>query len=392
MKKIKILFRKELLDVLRDKKTLVMMVLVPLLLYPLILIGMSMAFSYVYRAQEGQVCTVGYVPEQEVWAEELGGISPSAVLAAVPMLLLTLVVTALLISALCMCICVFARSFKEANNYVMPLMLVLMFAAMAGMLPTIQLNTRTALIPVVNVSLLIKQMIAGRFEFLSAALATAVNLAFSILIIWVLAKLYDSEAILFGDGFGSFRLFQGRSQIRPGTVPGIGDLVIGSTVLLLLMLYVGSAASLRLGFWGTAVMPAVAEELFFRGFLFGSLRARACCQRKKRAGNMLPAILDSALVFGLFHMSLVKFLPTALLGASFAAIVWKTGSIYVTMCLHFVNNAFSMLVLKYPEMLEQLAPVLVKEKLSAPEEAFLLLAGALLAVVGAVPMRGRASE
>lgn len=358
-------------------------------------------------------------------------------------------------------------------------MLVLMFAAMAGMLPTIQLNTCTALIPVVNVSLLIKQMIAGRFEFLSAALATAVNLAFSILIIWVLAKLYDSEAILFGDGFGSFRLFQGRSQIRPGTVPGIGDLVIGSTVLLLLMLYVGSAASLRLGFWGTAVnqlmilavpllivwymksdacrlfalrrprwrmlpgsialylgtylfvmglsallmsllpesaqnveaafepmteqpfpvlllvtavMPAVAEELFFRGFLFGSLRARACCQRKKRAGNMLPAILDSALVFGLFHMSLVKFLPTALLGASFAAIVWKTGSIYVTMCLHFVNNAFSMLVLKYPEMLEQLAPVLVKEKLSAPEEAFLLLAGALLAVVGAVPMRGRASE
>lgn len=408
-------------------------------------------------------------------AAQMEGFSLVEFLSAAPVLLLTLLVTALLAAALCMTFCVFARSFKEANNYVTPVLLVVMFAAMAGMVPTVQLDYRTAMIPIVNVSLLVKQVISGQFHLVLAGITICVNLSCSILIIWVLAKMYDSENILFADGFRSFRIFQRRSEIAPGTVPDGGDLVISITLLFLLLIYVGSAASLRLGFWGTAVsqllillvplavtwymktdvkqlfslrkpawrslpgaallymgtrclvmalsilltgllpgsaqnveeaflpmtsqplwaillvvavMPGIGEELLFRGFLYGSLREKFS-ERGKRGEpgggsvrGLIWAILITSLVFGLFHMSLIKLLPTALLGASFAWIVYRTGSLYVSMCCHFLNNAVSMLLLKYPEEAGRLAPLLVKETVTGQELAMLTAVGVVSAVLG----------
>ena len=61
MNKIKTLVRKEILDILRDKKTLIIMVAVPLLLYPTIMIGMTMIMSMVAQSQEEKVHTVGYM-------------------------------------------------------------------------------------------------------------------------------------------------------------------------------------------------------------------------------------------------------------------------------------------------------------------------------------------
>lgn len=407
---------------------------------------------------------------------ELGGISLSAILTAIPVLLLTLLVTALLSTSICMCFCVFAKSFKEANNYITPVLLVIMFAAMVGMIPSVKLDYATAMIPIVNVSLMVKQIIAQQFDLTLAGMTIGVNLGCSILIVWVLAKMYDSEEVLFSDGFRRFKLFQRRADIRRGTVPDIGDLVISVTVLLLLLLYVGSAVTVRLGFAGIAVqqllilavpllvvwymksdvkrlfslncpgvgdlpgsillylgtyclmfclsmvlvrlfpgssetvseafsviaeqpfallllvvslMPAVGEEILFRGFLFGSLRSRLASgiPAKKTAGHgaasgSVWAVLISALVFGAFHMSLIKFLPTAMLGAAFAYIVMKTGSLFISMFLHFFNNAVSMFVMKYPQRAEKLLPLLVKERLSAAELLVLLVIGAVLTAAG----------
>ncbi len=55
-------------------------------------------------------------------AEQFQGISFTAILPYIPLLLITLIATALLATALCMCFCVFAKSFKEANNYITPSM------------------------------------------------------------------------------------------------------------------------------------------------------------------------------------------------------------------------------------------------------------------------------
>ena len=399
------------------------------------------------------------------------GFSATAMVGALPMLFLTMLVTALLSSALCMCFCVFAKSFKEANNYVTPLLLVVMIASMAGMLPSVELGQRTVLIPIVNVSLMMKQVLSQQFSFVLAGVANLVNLCVSILIIWFLAKMYDSENILFADGFRSFRLFVRRSDVKKGTVPDNGDVMLAVTVLFLLMIYVGSAASARLGFWGTAVtqlmilavplllvwymksdvktlfslnaprkgtvlgsvllylgtyclimvlsvalmvlfpesmenvelafspiaeqpfvfillvvalMPAVGEEFLFRGLMFGSIRANWLKRHPKEPAvkGAVYAILISAAVFGVFHMSLAKFFTTFLLGALFAYIVYRTGSIYVTMGLHFVNNAVSMAVMKYPEAVGKVLPFLMEEELSMVEIVGLLAAGVVLAGLG----------
>lgn len=399
--------------------------------------------------------------------EEILHFDPLLIAGWVPLLLLVVIVTALLITAFSMCFCVFAKSFKEANNYITPVMLVVMFASMAAMLPSLQLDYRTALIPIVNVSLLMKQVLAQQMNLGLVGITIGINFCYSVLVIWVLAKMYDSENVLFHDGFQSFRLFEKRSEIKKGTVPGTGDLLLGVVVLFLLIMYLGTAVSVKSVFTGTFVnqllillvplfavwymksdvkmlfslkipsvkhclggcllyigtfslmlaasgvliqifpdssqnlessfeeilaqpfllillvislMPAIGEELFFRGFLCGSLRHRH---------GAFWGILISSLVFGAFHMSLVKLLPTAMLGASFAYIGYVSGSIYIGMFLHFFNNLLSMAASKYPQWMGDYLPVLMKTKPDGRDMAILLAVGLLAGGLGIILLRGK---
>ena len=80
-----------------------------------------------------------------------------------------------------------AKSYKEAQNHIGPLMLAAILPAMVGILPGIELNAKLALIPILNVSLLMKEILTGNFPvgfilivfgstlvFAGAALAAAV--------------------------------------------------------------------------------------------------------------------------------------------------------------------------------------------------------------------------
>ncbi|MDE6973018.1 MAG: CPBP family intramembrane metalloprotease [Lachnospiraceae bacterium] len=397
-------------------------------------------------------------------SEEILHIEPAVFMGWIPLLLLVVIVTALLVTAFSMCFCVFAKSFKEANNYITPVMLVVMFASMTAMIPSMQLDGRTALIPIVNVSLLMKQVLAQQMELTLAGITIGINFCYSVLIIWVLAKIYNSENVLFHDGFQSFRLFEKRSAIKEGTVPGTGDLLLSTVVLLLLILYLGTAVSVRSPFGGTlvnqflilltplfavwymksdvktlfslkipsgksvlgglllyigtylimlvaatalsrifpestqnveqafgeildhpfiliilvmAVMPAVGEEIFFRGLLFGGFRHRH---------GAFWGILLSSLMFGAFHMSIVKLLPTAMLGACFAYIGYCSGSIYIGMFLHFLNNLISMALSKYPEQMGRFLPFLVEE-LSGKDIFLMLVIGCLSGTLGLIVLK-----
>lgn len=58
-------------------------------------------------------------------------------------------------------IAIYAKSFKEAQSIITPLNIVMVLPAMVGFFPGIELNLNTALIPVVNVVLATKELIAG---------------------------------------------------------------------------------------------------------------------------------------------------------------------------------------------------------------------------------------
>ncbi|MGD2044972.1 MAG: ABC transporter permease subunit/CPBP intramembrane protease [Gemmatimonadota bacterium] len=90
-----------------------------------------------------------------------------------------------------------------------------------------------------------------------------------------------------------------------------------------------------------AVTPALCEEIVFRGVLLGGTR---------RLEPWRMVVLNG-LVFGAFHVSsetLIRFLPTAMLGTLIAWAVWRTGSIWVGALMHFVNNGTILLITSLP--------------------------------------------
>jgi len=85
------------------------------------------------------------------------------------------------------------------------------------------------------------------------------------------------------------------------------------------------------------IMPGILEELTFRGVLLHGLR--------KKLGPVGVCLVVGA-IFGIFHVSLFRLVPTAYLGTMFAAVVLLTGSIFPAMLWHFGNN-FIVLVPSY---------------------------------------------
>lgn len=87
-----------------------------------------------------------------------------------------------------------------------------------------------------------------------------------------------------------------------------------------------------------ALLPAMAEELTFRGVLQHLFTPRTCTR--------IPhiAIWATAIVFSAIHCQFYGFIPRMLLGAVFGyALAWS-GSLWLPMLMHFTNNALAVVV------------------------------------------------
>lgn len=87
-----------------------------------------------------------------------------------------------------------------------------------------------------------------------------------------------------------------------------------------------------------ALVPAVCEELMFRGYMFTAFRQKM---------SLPKAIFFVSVLFGISHMSLIKIIPTAVLGAALAYAIYKADSIAASSLIHFLNNAVSVFILYY---------------------------------------------
>lgn len=85
---------------------------------------------------------------------------------------------------------------------------------------------------------------------------------------------------------------------------------------------------------GMAVLPAVAEELLFRGFLLGRLRAHW--------GNSV-ALVGSSLMFGVAHLDLAQGSAAVILGFYLGYIRLRTGSVHAAILCHMSNNSVAIL-------------------------------------------------
>jgi sodium transport system permease protein len=91
----------------------------------------------------------------------------------------------------------YAKSFKEAQSTVSPLLIAVIFPAFLGILPGFSLNTTTALIPVLNVALATKDALAGTLGMGHLALVYVSLLALAAASLVVCMFVIRSERVLF---------------------------------------------------------------------------------------------------------------------------------------------------------------------------------------------------
>ena len=98
-----------------------------------------------------------------------------------------------------------------------------------------------------------------------------------------------------------------------------------------------SLQSLVIGIWVMALLPAIGEELLFRGIVQNNFY--------QLTHNIHFAICSSALLFSMMHLQFYGLLPRLLLGALFGYIYWWTQDLYFPIVAHFFNNSLTLCML-----------------------------------------------
>ena len=385
------------------------------------LISMAAAFAWLVRDLPGE--------EEIVFRIGVG---------TVGMVFLQLIPIALLFAALMMAVAVFARSYKEAQNYLTPVyMLIIIPVTMVG-LPGVKLVGFTASVPVLNIVLLMRDLMTEPPRLEMMTLVLIANVGYAILALVVAVRIFTTEQILLGGNGGLGDIFRMRPTIGGvrratpmlsvsvfcialvvllyfGTMVQEANLIWGMAVtqwgLLLapvlvlvmalkldaretLMLRMpslwGWVAAIILGLTSWAVLgtftswlqnlvlpvpaafeqmmekalgltdadypdsllllvfsvsPGICEEFLFRGLIMAGLRPVL---------KRWSTILLVSLMFGIFHISIYRILPTMVIGIVVTLVAYQTRSIWTGVLLHMINNATLLMVSKH-SMLKQAA-------------------------------------
>jgi sodium transport system permease protein len=148
-----------------------------------------------------------------------GGLSVVVFLEVLALLLLF----ATFFSAVLLALTSFARSFKEAQSYLIPLMLASLVPGVAGILPGLQLAGPLAVVPLLNIVLLARDLFDGQASLVPAIIVVATTLAYALAAVALAAQVFGAEAVLYSEQ-GSWRqLFRRRRQgERRGLAPPSG--------------------------------------------------------------------------------------------------------------------------------------------------------------------------
>lgn len=352
--------------------------------------------------------------------------------------LLLLGLFAAFFSAILLALTSYARSFKEAQAYIIPLMLLCLVPGIVCLVPGLEFTGWLAVTPLINIVLLARDTLEGDVQPILAVVSVVSTALYVMAAVALAARIFGTDAILYGSPATWSDLFRRSPDAEStGTVPAamftlaamfplyfvlastlahsaempldkrmivsaLVTTVVFACVPLLVALFngvrlasgfalrnpsiLGVLAGVLLGvsLWpfahevflanqwfgisaldeaklpavqhflermqqlpyvlviiSLAVVPGVCEELFFRGFLFTSLRSALAPWR---------AIAASALLFGVFHVVTgnvlmpERFLPSTFLGLVLGWVRWQTGSVWPCMLLHVAHNSLLLSV------------------------------------------------
>ena len=104
---------------------------------------------------------------------------------------------AVFFAALLLAISLFAKSYKEAQSYISPLIVVVIMPAVIGLLPGVELNAKLALVPILNLSLVCKEMLSGVWHWNYIALIFGSSCVYAAIALGFAVKMFNREDVMF---------------------------------------------------------------------------------------------------------------------------------------------------------------------------------------------------
>ncbi len=232
-------------------------------------------------------------------------VSPSTLLLAFAMLLpVTLFITAVFLA-----IAAFAKDFKDGQNFLTPVYMLLAMPAGVTMLRGIELNAWTAFVPVVNIALLIKALLISEAAPDLIFLSLLSSSAYAALAVMLAARVFAREQVLLG-GRESLRSLLGFER-RKGAEPSPAFALTAFAVVLVLTFYgsllfksAGTLTTLLVTEYGFFLAPTL---LLVAGFGFAFRRTLAI--RRPPLLGLVAAVLIGASAWAIAAGALIRLLP-----------------------------------------------------------------------------------
>lgn len=151
-----------------------------------------------------------------MWVFQLDRIllSDGITLALVVQVFLLLALYALFFSAVLLVLTSVARSFKEAQAYLVPLMVFSLAPGILAMMPEVGQALWLAVVPMVNLVLLARDVMQGEAGIIFTLLAVISTLLYSVAALAMAANLFGSDAVLYGSEGGWRELLGSRGRQR----------------------------------------------------------------------------------------------------------------------------------------------------------------------------------
>jgi sodium transport system permease protein len=227
-------------------------------------------------------------------------------------LLLALLPVSALFSAMSLAAAAFARSSKEGQYYLVPLIMICMPLMMLPMLPAAKLEMGTSLIPITGLMLLLRGLIEGNYQqvFQFGGPVVAVTLVccwFSIR--WVVNQ-FNSETVLFraserfGVGLWVKQIMRERDEM-----PSIGHAILCAVLILVIKFFVGFAMQMPTSWFHFAkqttivlvvsvALPAIMMALVLTTRAGKALRLRMCRLPVAAAAILMAIMLHPLVMWG----------------------------------------------------------------------------------------------
>ncbi|MCY2982069.1 MAG: ABC transporter permease subunit [Planctomycetota bacterium] len=135
-----------------------------------------------------------------------------------------LVIFACFFSAILLALCSFARSFKEAQAYLIPVMLLSLGPGLVTLMPNVQFTTLLGIVPLLNILMLSRDIMTGQSSLVPAFAAVFSTIIYACATLVVASRLFGAEAATSGSQESWSELLSRPKKKQ--MLPDIGELAI----------------------------------------------------------------------------------------------------------------------------------------------------------------------